>query len=85
MSPSSLSSTLPGGDTLRFSSFGTLRVYELATSALQLSVLHAGLSCGDDGGDAVLLLNLPEAPCSDVTDCAEASLWLSVNRAMVDF
>lgn len=80
-----MSSKLPGDDALWLSSFGTLRVYELTTSALQLSVLHAGLSCGDDGGEAVLLLNLPEAPGSGVTDNGEASRWLSVIRAMVDF
>lgn len=60
-------------------------MYELTTSVLQLSALHAGLSCGDDGGDAVLLLNLPEAPCNGMTDSGEASLWLSVITAMVDF
>lgn len=70
---------------LWLSSFGTLRAYELTTSDLQLSVLHAGLSCGDEGGEDVLLLNLPEAPGRGVTDSGEASLWLSVIRVMVDF
>lgn len=70
---------------MRLSSFGTFRANEPAASDLQLSVLHAGLSCGDEGGEDVLLLNLPEAPGSCVTDSGEANLWLSVIRAMVDF
>lgn len=86
VSLSSLSIRLSEGDAVWLSSFGTLRAYELATSTLPLSFLLAGLSCGDDdGGEAVLLLNFPEDPCSGMTDSCEASLWLSVIRVTVDF
>jgi hypothetical protein len=83
---SSLLDRLQAEEMPRLSSFGTLRVYdETPASLLQPSAFSAGLSCGDEGGEAVLLLNLPEAAGKDVTERGGANLWLSAIRAMVGF